>query len=154
MKVILITKPDSRYGRLYQSGLLDLHNGLYDDQHEKLEQINGRQGFHQIESLNQVWASGTIAAVAVDDSDIPVGFITFSYTKEGSRFLWVHNFFVAAEVRSSGVGQQLIDTVKTYGKSKGCNWMQLTVLDINSRAIAFYERYGFRTEYKDMVKEL
>lgn len=32
--------------------------------------------------------------------------------------------------------------------------MQLNVLGNNDRAIAFYERFGFRTEYQDMVKEL
>lgn len=154
MKVILITKPDSKYGKLYSEGLLGLHNELYDDQHEKLDQLNGRQGFSRIDALDEVWGVGTLCACAVDDSNSPVGFITFSYTKQGNRFLWVHNFFVQEAQRSSGVGKTLIDTVKDYGKSKGCKWMQLTVLDNNSRAIAFYERYGFRTEYQDMVKEL
>lgn len=154
MKIILITKPDSKYGKLYGEGLLGLHNELYDDQHEKLDQLNGRQGFSRIDALTDVWDVGTLCACAVDDNNRPVGFITFSYTKQGNRFLWVHNFFVLEAHRSSGVGQTLIDTVRDYGKSKGCKWMQLTVLDNNSRAIAFYERYGFRTEYQDMVKEL
>lgn len=154
MKVILITKPDSKYGKKYAEGLLGLHNALYDDQHEKLDQLNGRQGFSRITELNEVWNDGTLCACAIDDNDSPVGFITFGYTKQGNRFLWIYNFFVAEAVRSEGVGKTLIDTVKDYGKSKGCKWMQLTVLDNNARAIAFYERYGFRTEYQDMVKEL
>lgn len=154
MKIVFVTKPNSPYGKKYYADLLGLHNKLYDDQKIKLADLNGREGFNQISKLEEVWSEGTLCACAVDDRGVAVGFITFGYTKKGQRFLWVYNFFVDESVRSQGVGHELIEAVENYGKSKGCAWMQLNVLGNNDRAIAFYERFGFRTEYQDMVKEL
>ncbi|HHS7556402.1 TPA: N-acetyltransferase family protein [Salmonella enterica] len=154
MKIVFVTKPTSPYGRKYYADLLSLHNKLYADQRIKLTDLNGRDGFASIDKLEEIWNEGTMCACAVDDRDVVVGFITFGYTKKGQRWLWIYNFFVEEEVRSQGVGKDLIAAVEAYGKSKGCAWMQLTVLGNNDRALAFYERFGFRTEYHDMVKEI
>ncbi|EPD0672168.1 GNAT family N-acetyltransferase [Salmonella enterica subsp. enterica serovar Chester] len=47
-----------------------------------------------------------------------------------------------------------MDKVREYGKSKGCGWMSLDVLDNNVKAISLYEKMGFRTECREMIKEI
>lgn len=155
MKVLLILKPDSRYGKVHYANLLRLHNALYADQRAKLNDLNGRNGFGGATSLMGIWGPGDIMATAVDENEQAVGFLSFALSgKNAEKWLWIHNFFVDDNQRGKGVGSLLMETVKAYGKQKGCRFMQLTVLDNNSEALAMYQRLGFRTEMQDMVKEL
>lgn len=158
MKIVLVSKLDGRLGKKYGEGLLRLHNSLYNDQQAKLKDLNGRSGFNEIDELEEVWSVGQQAAVAIDDDDVPVGFLSFSVqsgrSNIGSKWLWIYNFYVDNSQRGKGVGLQLMNAVRDHGKSKGCGFMQLYVLDNNQQAIAMYQKFGFRTEYRDMVKEL
>lgn len=154
MKIVLVIKPNSPYGKKYYADLLVLHNKLYEDQRIKLVDLNGREGFKSIDKLEEVWSEGLICACAVDEHDAVVGFISFTVHKQRESFLVISNFFVDEAVRSQGVGKDLMIAVEKYGKSKGCVWMQLFVLGNNDRAFDFYERFGFKTEFKDMVKEI
>lgn len=154
MEIQLILKLDSRLGKKYHEDITRLHNGLYANQREKLVELTGRISFGYIDSVDEVWQSGDAIAIAIDD-DRPVGFITFKLVgKNNERWVNVLNFYVESAQRGKGVGLQLMDAVKDYGKTKNCKWMALTVLDNNSQAIGMYEKFGFRTEYQDMVKEL
>ncbi|ANZ48398.1 acetyltransferase [Erwinia phage vB_EamM_Caitlin] len=155
MKVLLILKPDSRYGKQYYTALLDLHNALYADQRAKLNDLTGRDGFGGADSLDGIWGPGDVMALAIDENDKAVGFLSFAISgKNAQKWLWIHNFYVDSSQRGKGVGTLLMDTVKEYGKAKGCRFMQLTVLDNNDAALAMYQKMGFQTEMQDMVKEL
>ena len=155
MKVTLILKPDSRLGKLYYDEILALHNALYADQHDKLLELTGRDGFGGADTLDGIWTPYDTMAVAIDDEKKAVGFLSFAISgKNAQKWLWIHNFFVNPDQRGKGVGSLLMDTVRDYGKQKGCRFMQLTVLDNNEAALAMYQRLGFRTEMQDMVKEL
>ncbi|QVW55854.1 hypothetical protein pEaSNUABM9_00273 [Erwinia phage pEa_SNUABM_9] len=155
MDVKLILKPDSRLGKLYYNSLLQLHNELYADQRAKLSDLTGRDGFGGADSLEGIWTPYDVMAVAVDEKQEAVGFLSFSISgKNAQKWLWIHNFYVKDSQRGKGVGSLLMQTVRDYGKQKGCRFMQLTVLDNNEAALAMYQRLGFRTEMQDMVKEL
>ena len=155
MKVTLILKADSRYGRQYYNDLLNLHNALYADQRAKLSDLTGRDGFGGTTSLDGIWEAGDVMALALDENGRAVGFLSFSISgKNAQKWLWIHNFYVDPSARGHGVGTLLMDSVRDYGKSKGCRFMQLTVLDNNETALAMYQKMGFQTEMQDMVKEL
>lgn len=155
MKVLLILKPDSRYGKQYYTDLLNLHNALYADQRIKLNDLNGRNGFGSTETLEGIWGPGDVMALALDENNKAVGFLSFGISgKNAQKWLWIHNFYVDPSQRGKGVGTLLMDTVRDYGKTKGCRFMQLTVLDNNDAALAMYQKMGFQTEMQDMVKEL
>lgn len=155
MKILLVMNLTTRLGKKYLDDLTRLHNALYADQSIKLSELNGREGFKPVDSVEEVWSPGTMMALAVTDAGEAVGFLSFSMSgKNATRWLWIHNFFVDPAMRGKGVGNMLMRTVKDYGKSKGCSFMQLTVLDNNSPAIAMYQKFGFRTEMQDMVSEI
>lgn len=155
MKILLIMNLTTRLGKKYHDDMTRLHNALYADQSIKLSELNGREGFKPVDTVDEVWSPGTMVALAVTDDGEAVGFLSFSMSgKNATRWLWIHNFFVDPNMRGKGVGNMLMRTVKEYGKSKGCTFMQLTVLDNNSPAIAMYQKFGFRTEMQDMVSEI
>jgi ribosomal protein S18 acetylase RimI-like enzyme len=52
---------------------------------------------------------------------------------------------VAAEVRGTGVGYELLRRSLTALRVMGCRWASLTVTAANEGAVALYERVGFRT---------
>lgn len=154
MKVLLILKPDSRLGKTYYNDILDLHNALYADQRGKLKDLTGRDGFSGADSLEGIWTSMDTIALAVENG-VAVGFLSFTISgKNAQKWLWIHNFYVNSSQRGKGVGSMLMETVREFGKAKGCRFMQLTVLDNNDSALAMYQKLGFRTEMQDMVKEL
>ena len=158
MKIVLVSKLTTRLGLKHKDGLTALHNSLYNDQQAKLKDLNGRNGFNEIDDVSEVWSDGQQAAIAIDDDGKEVGFLSFSIqtgrSNMGSKWLWIYNFYVNGDQRGKGVGLQLMNAVRDHGKAKGCGFMQLYVLDNNQQAIAMYQKFGFRTEYRDMVKEL
>ncbi|QVW55974.1 hypothetical protein pEaSNUABM10_00111 [Erwinia phage pEa_SNUABM_10] len=158
MKVVLVSKLTSRLGQKFHAELTDLHNSLYNDQQARLKDLNGRSGFNEIDDVSEVWSEGQQAAIAVDDEGRAVGFLSFSIqtgrSNMGSKWLWIYNFYVNNDQRGKGVGLLLMNAVRDHGKAKGCGFMQLYVLDNNQQAIAMYQKFGFRTEYRDMVKEI
>lgn len=54
------------------------------------------------------------------------------------------SMWVAPNARGMGVGSALIDTVINWSRSEGYARLLLDVSDLNSFAIALYERKGFR----------
>ena len=66
-----------------------------------------------------------------------------SYTY-GIHYMYIDQMSVNAEHRSSGYGEQLMHTVFDLAKSMGIHKVVLNVWAFNERAIAFYERQGFK----------
>lgn len=64
---------------------------------------------------------------------------------------WIGLLFVKPEYRGSGAGQELINKMKEYFKSEGCNSIRLLVLSDNIHAISVYERNGFLRHDLEMV---
>lgn len=56
--------------------------------------------------------------------------------------------------RGKGFGKILIKEVYEYAKKAECMEVELFVMENNEEAIKFYEKQGFKTERKWMVKTL
>ncbi|ECD5042459.1 GNAT family N-acetyltransferase [Salmonella enterica subsp. enterica serovar Braenderup] len=155
MRVFIILKPDSKYGKRYGADVLRLHNHLFAEEKVRISQLTGRDTFNPIERLEEIWPQDYLCACAVDDNGTLLGFMTFSLGScAKDNFVYIGNYYVLEEARSQGVGRALMDKVRDYGKSKGCGWMSLDVLDNNIKAISVYEKMGFRTECREMIKEI
>lgn len=65
----------------------------------------------------------------------------------------LHRLYVAAEAKGSGVAQTLMDDALAWARGKHAKVMFLSVWENNTRAQAFYRRYGFEHvgEHKFMV---
>ncbi|MCC6612005.1 MAG: GNAT family N-acetyltransferase [Anaerolineae bacterium] len=65
----------------------------------------------------------------------------FSY---GINLVYVDAMSVNPEFRSRGYGEQIMNHVFDFARSVGCHRVTLNVWAFNERAIAFYERCGFK----------
>lgn len=73
--------------------------------------------------------------------------LTHNPSKEG----WVGLLFVKPEYRGCNIGQNLLNEIKNYFKSKNCTSMKLLVLSDNKHAIAVYEKNGFMRHDLEMT---
>ncbi|HJU21171.1 MAG TPA: GNAT family N-acetyltransferase [Casimicrobiaceae bacterium] len=79
------------------------------------------------------------------ESHVCVGFALFFHTYStflGRRGLWLEDLFVKPEHRGRGVGRALLRALAAIARERGCGRFEWSVLDWNTRAIAFYESLG------------
>lgn len=99
---------------------------------------------------------GAQAFVATIDGQ-PCGFISFypdrDYFTDHPR-AYVDNLAVARESEGQGVGRALLDHVERWARDHGIREVVLDVFAGNQRAIAFYERQGYRSDHIRMAKPL
>jgi ribosomal protein S18 acetylase RimI-like enzyme len=61
---------------------------------------------------------------------------------------------VTKDAEGSGVAKRLMDATEDWARARGYRFLSLDVFADNRRAVALYERRGFRTETLRMVKPL
>ncbi len=61
---------------------------------------------------------------------------------------------VSKNVRSSGIGQQLIDKMEEYFKSIGCEYVFVEVFGYNDLALKFYFKKGYHARMLHAMKKL
>ena len=64
------------------------------------------------------------------------------------KVVYLQDLDVSKELRSRGIGAQLIDACKDYGKEHGADFMRTQVFPQNVRGMKFYERCGFSEKMK------
>ena len=89
-------------------------------------------------------ASGTLAFVAVADSDEPIGWCWGHHLvrPEGSSMLYLHELEVAEEHRRQGHGRALLDAFTAAGRRAGATKMFLFTAASNVPARRLYESLG------------
>ena len=78
--------------------------------------------------------------------EIPVGFASYSEIEPGIYKL--HKLYVLPETQGKGAGQHMVQHILKAIKSAGSSLLRLNVNRYNIKAIAFYNKYGFR-HYRD-----
>lgn len=100
------------------------------------------------ESSNQI--KGFIQGVIVKHSDDVMHKLTHNQNVEG----WIGLLFTDSEIRGTGIGRKLVNTIEQYFKEKGCTSMRLKVANNNGLAIGMYTKYGFRPRDLEMAIEI
>jgi GNAT superfamily N-acetyltransferase len=94
--------------------------------------------------LREAIASGASEVlVAGDDGGEIVGICTVYLDLDSVRFgqrAWVEDLAVDPERRSGGVGKQLLDAAKDWGRSRGATHLELDSGEAREAAHRFYER--------------
>lgn len=91
------------------------------------------------------WGADTAAAIFLAfDSDTPCGIVGSMLDEGNPERAHVISMWVDPAQRRSGVGKALIDAVVQWNASIGVRETVLMVTSVNTGAIAFYERIGFR----------
>jgi diamine N-acetyltransferase len=112
---------------------------------------------HMRDRLNQPDWRALIAEV----DGLPVGYATTLISKRPENpfahpgeHIVVDNISVEPDYRSQGVGEALMEQVYVLAREEGIQRVTLTVWAFNERAIAFYERLGFKPFQVHMEKIL
>ncbi|MEO5953420.1 MAG: N-acetyltransferase [Chloroflexia bacterium] len=89
------------------------------------------------------------------------GFIQLSYQDtEGigglasRRYVLVMDVEVRAAHQRQGIGHKLMEAGDKWAVSIGATQLELSVWEFNNRALTLYERLGYRTIYRQMVRDL
>lgn len=104
-------------------------------------------------------------AVASEDPDAAVlvaqgsdgrrlGFISLKVREDvtGVERGHVADLAVAEEARRIGVGSALMEAAEAWARQRGFGVLSLDVWSTNERALAFYERLGYRAESLCLIK--
>jgi GNAT superfamily N-acetyltransferase len=95
-------------------------------------------------------AGGTFCLVAEQDGRL-VGFAILNpyFPAAGlNHGLFLKELYVRAEMRSSGLGERLIETIRDIAKARGDSRVIWTTGEDNGGAQRFYDRLGMRREKK------
>jgi GNAT superfamily N-acetyltransferase len=93
---------------------------------------------------------GTLCLVAEDNGKL-VGFAILNPYFPGPRLthgLFLKELYVASTARSAGVGEQLIEGIRTLAKERGDTRVIWTTGEENKGSQRFYDRLGMRREKK------
>lgn len=97
------------------------------------------------------------AFVATDLDDRPLGMIVLLQDRDyftGHPRAYVNILVVDEAAEGAGVGRGLMDFAEQWARDRGCREVCLDVFAGNERAIAFYERNGYRVDHVRMTKPL
>lgn len=79
------------------------------------------------------------------DGEAPAGYAIFypSFSSfRAQRGLYLEDIFIRAEYRGTGVGLSVLKEIARQGRLRGFERIDFLVLDRNSKAIRFYEKFG------------
>jgi ribosomal protein S18 acetylase RimI-like enzyme len=69
-----------------------------------------------------------------------------------TKFGLIDNLVVAPEFRRHGVGRALAAAAVEWSKKRGATWLELGVYEFNDEARRFYEKLGYTTLTRKLVK--
>lgn len=111
-------------------------------------------------ALFEQWLADPDWAIFVADDEyqvIGVLFLTERRTPDHHllkprRYAVVDTLAVAEGWRSQGIGRVLMQQAETWAKERGITEIELSVWEFNQRALALYEKLGYRTMRRYMSK--
>ncbi|GAA1966072.1 GNAT family N-acetyltransferase [Microbacterium deminutum] len=89
-------------------------------------------------------------ALARDAEGRAIGFVnwlTHPSTWAAQPYCYLEDLFVAPDVRGSGAGRALIETVTTWARERGCAEVYWLTAEKNATARALYDRVAERTGF-------
>lgn len=90
--------------------------------------------------------------LVVENDNIIVGYATFTKqfsTWDADFYIYLDCLFLKKQTRGKGLGKLIMEKVKEYGKTQGCNLVQWQTPDFNKRAIEFYNKIGGKSKSKE-----
>ena len=134
---------------------MNLRTAVPGDEHALFDLIGALARFERLEHTvsgsaeelaRHLFGERPIAeAILAEENGVAVGFALFFTTY--STFLtrpgvYLEDLFVLESHRRRGVGAALLSEVKRLAEARGAGRLEWSVLDWNTGAIKFYERFG------------
>ena len=112
-----------------------------------LEEVNNNNGKCYI-AVEDDKAIGVIMGTipSYDEYD----YLDYTCPKKGE----ITELIISKKGRSKGVGQQLMQKMEEYFKSKNCEYVHIDVFAYNDTAINFYRKQGYHTRMFIDIKKL
>ncbi|MCO1660185.1 GNAT family N-acetyltransferase [Pseudonocardia humida] len=104
--------------------------------------------------------SGFLRFARRPDEPAPIGYGFFRLVPSGPTFDLgdvrgeVESLAVAPAARGTGAGTALLEAGREELLRRGCTFWTVNVVEINTGAVALYERVGFRSWTRDLVGRL
>jgi GNAT superfamily N-acetyltransferase len=93
-----------------------------------------------------LFGDGKVAdAILAFDGDAAIAYaVFFPYfaTFRGQRGFYLEDIFITQQARGKGVGEMMLKYIAKLAKERGFERIDFQVLEWNTPAIAFYERFG------------
>ncbi len=70
------------------------------------------------------------------------------------KYACIDNIAVSGPYQQHGVGRDLIETAQRWAFQRGASMVELSVWEFNQDAANFYQKLGFRTFRRRMVKDI
>ena len=70
-------------------------------------------------------------------------------TWDAKEYLYMDCLFLFEEYRGLGIGEELVNTMKEFGRKEDIDLIQWQTPDFNVRAIKFYRRLGASSKSKE-----
>ncbi|OQW55858.1 MAG: hypothetical protein A4S14_11385 [Proteobacteria bacterium SG_bin9] len=68
--------------------------------------------------------------------------------------VYIHDVFVAPELRHTGLAEQLIEEITEWAKGRGIRQLRAMIALDNARSLAFFTKRGFRTTVTEVTRDL
>ena len=118
----------------------DYREKYFEKTMEKVKKYNGKiLLFMETEKI-----VGLVVGIVNNDEVIT---FDFKAPKRGR----ITELVVAKEYRGKHIGKKLLDSMRDYLKSIGCEKIMIAVFGYNENAIKFYEKNGFHMRMMDMI---
>ncbi len=157
----MIIEYDSKYDEQIKDLLVELQQHLSDLDKEKYNIVgdNFREEYFEktIEEVKKCNGKillfkenerivGLVVGIVNNDEEIR---FDFKAPKRGR----ITELVVAKEYRDKHIGKKLLDSMKEYLKSIGCEKIMIAVFGYNENAIKFYEKNGYHMRMMDMIED-
>jgi len=98
------------------------------------------------------------AALVIDGPDGVLGMAIARTTEQGhhsmsnARVVELSRVVVRADARGRGLGKELIEAARAFGKERGAAFITAKLFTGNTEGRAFWERMGFVARYEERIK--
>ncbi len=137
---------------------------LYREQFKEMAKLMPdfiKEGDQSEEFIKNTIADENSDILVCEENGEIVGFIliqvknrpNFSFVVEG-KYCYIMDVIVTENSRGRGIGTELINSAKEWAKERDCLFVNLDVLEKNTRAIELYEKLGFMSKSREMYCSL
>lgn len=117
---------------------------------------SGQVNYYDIMAM--ILSKDTEVVAAIDGNElVGSGYLDIKKSKpflKHEYFGYIGFMYVKHEYRGKGVGQKIIENLKSWAKSRNLNEIRLDVYDDNHRAVGAYEKAGFKKHLVEMRMEI
>lgn len=79
-----------------------------------------------------------------EKEDHTIEFTSYEINYHSQDQLMIHKLYILPEAQGSGIGTRFLDALSFIAREFGNRRLRLKVFHLNTNAIAFYEKYGFK----------